>query len=120
MGVAHRTYQAWEAGSSRPTYRNLERIARYFGVSERFILTGDEATEPAPLPQLDRIETKLDRLHEALQDIVARVARTEQRITELGDEAMQRALEARPASGSEPQADAQSGRHGRRAGPRPR
>lgn len=41
LGVAERTYQNWEAGDAKPSYRNLQRLAEYYGVGEEYILTGE-------------------------------------------------------------------------------
>jgi transcriptional regulator with XRE-family HTH domain len=53
LGVAERTYQNWEAGDTKPSYRNLQILADYFRVGEEYILTGerrgsmsDERTAP--------------------------------------------------------------------------
>lgn len=49
LGVAERTYQNWEAGDAKPSYRNLQRLAEYFGVREDYILAGEQvAVEPEP------------------------------------------------------------------------
>lgn len=65
LGVGERTYQTWEQGEAKPGYRNLQRLAEYFGVGEDYILTGREDTDAEPIAepaQLDRVEAKLDRL----------------------------------------------------------
>lgn len=46
IGIEPRTLQTWEAGDAKPSYRNLEPLARFYGVSEEFILTGTENSEP--------------------------------------------------------------------------
>jgi transcriptional regulator with XRE-family HTH domain len=43
LGVAERTYQNWEAGDAKPSYRNLQKIAAYHGVGEDYILTGERS-----------------------------------------------------------------------------
>jgi hypothetical protein len=45
IGVGERTYQTWENAEAKPAYRNLERLAEFYGVSEDFILSG-ESTRP--------------------------------------------------------------------------
>jgi transcriptional regulator with XRE-family HTH domain len=65
IGVSERAYQTWEAGEARPVYRNLERLAAYYGVTEDFILTGrvgDGSSGGFHEAQLTRIEAKLDEL----------------------------------------------------------
>src|SRR5690242_2674549 len=42
LGVSLRAYQAWEAGETRPAYRNIERMAEYYGVSADYVLSGRE------------------------------------------------------------------------------
>ena len=59
VGVNLRQWQRWEAGDSRPYTRNLEAVARAFGVSTDDILGASET-------QLDRIERRLDALYELL------------------------------------------------------
>jgi transcriptional regulator with XRE-family HTH domain len=48
LGVAERTYQNWEAGDAKPSWRNLQKAASYYKVTEEFILTG--ATGGRELP----------------------------------------------------------------------
>lgn len=70
IGVAERTYQNWEAGDAKPSYRSLQKLAAFYGVGEEFILTGAERTardddalgtpDLLGATQLDRIETKLE------------------------------------------------------------
>lgn len=66
IGVSYRSLQSWEAGDAKPSYRNLTKLADYFGVSEEFILMGEvDPSAPRNVTQLDRIEQKLDQLIEA-------------------------------------------------------
>lgn len=46
LGVTRQAVQKWESGASRPDMDNLTALARYFGVSLDFLVTGGEA--PAP------------------------------------------------------------------------
>lgn len=97
LGVAERTYQNWEAGDAKPSYRNLQRIAAYFGVGEDYILTGERrGAVPASTPDILPArrgdgEDRLARMEEALighaehieallerQDDVLREIKTEQ------------------------------------------
>jgi transcriptional regulator with XRE-family HTH domain len=61
LGVSYRAYQAWEAGDAKPSYRNLSKLAAFYGVSEEYILLGGEMPE-RQVPQLNRIETMLAEL----------------------------------------------------------
>jgi transcriptional regulator with XRE-family HTH domain len=38
LGVSYRAYQAWEAGDAKPAYRNLSKLAAFFGVTEALSL----------------------------------------------------------------------------------
>lgn len=77
LGVGERTYQTWEAGDAKPSYRNLQRLADYFGVPEEFILTG---TAPSPVDTPDPftqaqpagpVEVRLDAVQGDLATILA-------------------------------------------------
>lgn len=59
LDVSNRAYQSWEAGDSKPSWRNLTKIAKFYKTSEEFILVGDEPEVPAEPTQLDRIELQL-------------------------------------------------------------
>ncbi len=68
MGVGYRSYQAWESGETRPEWRNLERLADYYGVDQHWLLTGQGPSEPRPQrDQLDRIEAMLTAVMTALK-----------------------------------------------------
>ena len=70
LKVSYRALQKWEAGDARPVWRNLERLAEFYGVSEEYILSGSEQP-PTPEGQLDRIEAKVDELRELIELITA-------------------------------------------------
>src|SRR3954471_4645622 len=68
LGVAERTYQNWEAGEAKPSYRNLQRLAVYHGVGEDYILTGENVPQggglgrsatPNPIPVTVTAESEL-------------------------------------------------------------
>lgn len=61
IGVSLRAYQFWQAGASPPEQESLEKLAKLFGVTPKYILKG-ETPDLHDETQLDRIETKLDRL----------------------------------------------------------
>jgi transcriptional regulator with XRE-family HTH domain len=73
LGVAERTYQGWEAGETKPSYRNLQRLADYYRVREEFILTGTSDT-PSPFPAdpetADERWARLEAAVEAHADII--------------------------------------------------
>lgn len=70
VGVSYRSIQAWEAGETKPSWRNLTQLATYYGVSPEFILVGENGTTAAvPDTQLERIEAKLDELLELVRAI---------------------------------------------------
>lgn len=68
VGVSLRTYQNWEGGDAKPEYRNLESLARYFDVSEEFILSGVQRKPsgnggtPDPFAGLNSIQEQLDAI----------------------------------------------------------
>lgn len=73
LGVAERTYQNWEGGDAKPSYRNLQRLADYYGVGEDFILTGEGAATanggdadltvtPTPFAGQDALADRLDQM----------------------------------------------------------
>lgn len=49
LEVSERAYQNWEAGDAKPSYRNLQRLAEFYGVGEDYILTGSNPTETPDL-----------------------------------------------------------------------
>lgn len=81
LGVAERTYQNWEAGDAKPSYRNLQKIAEYFGVGEDYILAGERpaaadggtvelsVVTPDPFPLA--IEGTLAEILKAIKDQLA-------------------------------------------------
>ena len=80
LEVSERAYQNWEAGDAKPSYRNLQRLAAYYGVGEDFILTGTPGGPPetpdlsrnaAGDSQLDRIEALLQANARRLEEIAA-------------------------------------------------
>lgn len=64
VGVTLRAYQRWEAGGGL-AWENLQAVARVFGVSENYILYGEE-TVKGPESRLDRLEEKVDALYNRL------------------------------------------------------
>lgn len=86
VGVAERTYQTWEGGEAKPGYRNLERLATYFGVSENYILTGVEpAATPNPFELSDQAGAVRNEFREDVDDLKAHLAALEQRLDEQND-----------------------------------
>ncbi len=64
IGIGNRTYQKWEAGEVVPYRRNLLKAATVLGKTVEEL--GGEPLEDYVEDQLNRIETKLDQLLEAL------------------------------------------------------
>lgn len=62
LEVAYRSYQSWEAGDTKPSWRNLTKLAKYYGVTEEYILIGEMVDDVLEPTQLDRIERKLDEI----------------------------------------------------------
>jgi transcriptional regulator with XRE-family HTH domain len=74
VGVTLRTYQFWQAGKFPPEQENLEKLAKLFNVTPRFILKGET---PAPFVNgADRSEILelLRRLDQRLTDAETRRA----------------------------------------------
>lgn len=86
LGVAERTYQNWEAGDAKPAYRNLQRLAEFYGVGEEFILTGDGSPTPDMFPPATPTypaEALEGALAEVLADIKAQLAEQTQVLSEI-------------------------------------
>jgi transcriptional regulator with XRE-family HTH domain len=116
LGVSERTYQNWEAGDAKPSYRNLQRVAEYFGVREDYILAGepertvingkvvqDASVTPSPFPErtiegalagiLAQIQAQLAEQTEVLNEI-RQLLTSDQQVTTETQEATQRLLGA--------------------------
>ena len=51
------SYSNWNTGKTRPKMKNIERIARFLGVTSEYLLYGDgEEKESAPDPKTDGIK----------------------------------------------------------------
>lgn len=51
VGVSRQAVQKWESGASKPDMDKLVAIARYFGVTLDYLITGEETPQPEPAPQ---------------------------------------------------------------------
>jgi len=51
LGLSRGVYSQWNSGVSKPSHRNLHRIADYFGVPYIDLLPDDETNEKTPAPQ---------------------------------------------------------------------
>lgn len=91
IGVAYRSYQAWEAGDTKPSWRNLTKLARYYKTSEEFILMGDALESEPEVSQLDRIEVALGSLSHHLEKVERRLNEIATR-EEVSDEKLMDAL----------------------------
>ena len=68
LEVANRSYQSWEAGDTRPSWRNLQKLAAYYGTTEEFLLLGEEVQSIASEPtRLDQLEQQIEALAELVQ-----------------------------------------------------
>ena len=51
------SYSNWNTGKTRPKMKNIERIARFLGVTSEYLLYGDGAEkESAPDPKTEGVE----------------------------------------------------------------
>jgi transcriptional regulator with XRE-family HTH domain len=67
VGVSYRSYQAWEGGQTKPSWRNLTRLAEFYGVTPEWILIGEEEERPAGLEgRLASMEAQLTEVLDAL------------------------------------------------------
>lgn len=72
LGVSHRAVQAWESGETRPSYRNLEKLADFYGVTPEYLLLGQEDGEkPNPLLLSEQIETMADEFRGYVAELKA-------------------------------------------------
>lgn len=69
LDVSNRAYQAWEAGDSKPSWRNLTKLAKFYGVTEEFILLGDVPEETPQASQLDRVEQLIRDQNEQIKGL---------------------------------------------------
>lgn len=69
VGVGLRTYQNWEEAANAPEWDNLQRLAAVFGVSENYLLYGEEEPK-GPQTQLDHIAEALERIELLLRLLV--------------------------------------------------
>lgn len=81
VGVSYRSYQAWETGETKPSWRNLTKLAEYYGVAAEFILIGgDDVVEStsAPADEVDDLaegataSERFDRIEAMLAELLAR------------------------------------------------
>ena len=56
------SYSNWNTGKTRPKMKNIERIARFLGVTSEYLLYGDgEEKESAPDPKTEGVDDKIVR-----------------------------------------------------------
>ncbi len=54
------SYSNWNTGKTRPKMKNIERIARFLGVTSEYLLYGDGAEkESAPDPKTEGVDDKI-------------------------------------------------------------
>lgn len=75
LGVSNRSYQAWEAGDTKPSWRNLEKLAKFYGVTEEYILLGSELVQRSTSAesQLDQIERAVEVLTDRVEALTLEV-----------------------------------------------
>jgi len=73
VGVTEGGYRAWEKGASRISPANLKRLGQIYGVTENYILYGQD--KPVRRSQLDRIEHQLGTLTRAVEAASAQALR---------------------------------------------
>ena len=66
LHLSPQSYQAYEDGSARPSYENMLRLARLFGVDVLWLMFGDQAVQAPP------------RSSELLEDLGAVIATEEE------------------------------------------
>lgn len=56
------SYSNWNTGKTRPKMKNIEKIARFLGVTSEYLLYGDGAEkESAPDPKTEGVDDKIVR-----------------------------------------------------------
>lgn len=54
------SYSNWNTGKTRPKMKNIEKIARFLGVTSEYLLYGDgEEKESAPDPKIEGVDDKI-------------------------------------------------------------
>jgi transcriptional regulator with XRE-family HTH domain len=88
LGVAERTYQNWEAGDAKPSWRNLQKVASYYRVTEEFILTGADGGRelPADVASNDKVEDVAVEFRERVNATHSQLDRIEGRLGEARSE----------------------------------
>lgn len=97
VGVELRTYQFWQQGKHAPEQDALEKLAKLFGVTPKYILRGD-TPDLSSRDQLDRIEQRLERM----QAVIEQLAGNE--VVAAALEELQRAAASLGAAGRKPAA----------------
>lgn len=95
LGVAERTYQNWEGGDAKPSYRNLQRLADYFGVGEDFILAGEQEVVIRQAPPAPELFAEMEQ-----QSVVAQLAALGERMARL-EAIVEKAFVGRTAQGQD-------------------
>lgn len=80
IGVAERTYQTWESGEAKPSYRNLQKIAEYYSVSESYILEGVDDR-----PVVEGVPEQLEQVSKSFDERVTEIEKRQQHLVETVD-----------------------------------
>ncbi|HTE60412.1 MAG TPA: helix-turn-helix transcriptional regulator [Solirubrobacteraceae bacterium] len=81
LGVGERTYQTWESGEAKPSYRSLQLLAAYYGVGEDYILTGNVAPPATPDPsngsssEAVEVRARLERIEAMVAELISNARR---------------------------------------------
>lgn len=70
VGVTLRTYQFWQAGKSPPEQENLEKLAKLFGVSPKYILRG-ETPDPVTNGHATDLSARVDEIAKQVNELHA-------------------------------------------------
>ncbi len=74
LGVSRQAISKWELGEAEPELKNLQLLAKAFGVSTDYLLSDEEVPKPAqPAPQLNNPQNSfLDQLPKFLSGLFRR------------------------------------------------
>lgn len=66
------SYSNWNTGKTRPKVKNIERIARFLGVTSEYLLYGDGAEkESAPDPKTEGVSPTVQELFDFIDTATA-------------------------------------------------
>lgn len=80
IGAAERTYQTWESGDAKPSWRFLERLAEYYKVSVSYIVEGAESDPMDTVRVSSQVEAMDAKYGEHVADLLDQLARVEDKL----------------------------------------